>query len=493
MSLKDRLISQQKKIAHTIIKEEQPQYYTTNKDSQANTLGILEALFLDDDLSNIFVSGAKNIYVEKKNKIHKSTATFKDNVQLENIIKKIAQNSNVVIDESNPYFKFNYEPGINVTATFPPLSNVVSLFIKCYKDKHSNLQTMREDLIISKEIALILEALCTIRKNILIIGEKNTFKTTLLSALSKKTQTNDRAIIIDSENEIEIKEQNYTNYNFTKISDTEIKNILLDSIFNLNPEKLFINTNDEKLLADSILKLENGYKGLITTLCAKSNAQAIEKLAQIIEKNHSNISLKNARALILDNFDIIITVKKDEIGRKKISSISEIDLLSKKDIIQDIFTLNYQNQHNSTGVIPKFFEDIKNNSLPISDNIFDSNYKHTYYKTIDLESTNEFGKKNPNIDILKKFKKELPTQENNNQTQENQIPEKQGPTEEETQELIQETIEELKKELSPEELMQKAQEKFDELKKTAQKQGEFELKVEDFEQNQPEETKNENL
>ena len=41
--------------------------------------------------------------------------------------------------------------------------------------------------------------------------------------------------------------------------------------------------------------------------------------------------------------------------------------------------------------------------------------------------------------------------------------------------------------------MQKAQEKFNELKKTAQKQGEFELKVEDFEQNQPEETKNENL
>ena len=36
--------------------------------------------------------------------------------------------------------------------------------------------------------------------------------------------------------------------------------------------------------------------------------------------------------------------------------------------------------------------------------------------------------------------------------------------------------------LSQEELMQKAQEKFDELKKNAQMQGEFELRVQDFEE-----------
>ena len=238
MSLKDRLNTAQKPTPVQVAIEqqkEQPKYYATEKEAQVDNLGILDTLLADDEINNIFVSGAKNIFINKKGKARKSTSTFRDNVQLINILKKIAQNQGVTLDEKSSFLKFNYALGINATATLPPLSNVATLFIKCYKDKHATLQILQEELSISKEIALILEALCSINKNILIIGETNTLKTTLLSALAKKVPNNNRAVVIDNENEVIINNQNYTNYNFSLVDNIMQKNIIDFAVFRVIP------------------------------------------------------------------------------------------------------------------------------------------------------------------------------------------------------------------------------------------------------------------
>lgn len=483
MSLKDRFNTAQKQ--NTLFapkQEEQPKYYTTNVEAQLDSLGILDTLLADDDLNNIFVSGAKNIYLEKKGKISKSTSTFRDNVQLESIIKKIAQNAGIELSETNPYIEFSHEPGVNVVATLPPLSNVATLFVKSYKDKHASIQTLQSEHSVSKEIALVLEAFCAIKKNILIIGEKNTLKTTLLSSLAKKIPNNNRAIVIDSENEFKIISQNHTNYDFSKLDDEKINSTLIDSIINSNPDKLFINTKKDTIISNVLKKYKANNKSLIMTLCANSPQEAIEKLSQILSENVINLKINEAKKIILNIFDIVITTSKDELGRRKVSAISEIDLSNEDDLFKNVFETDYLQQHKSLGIIPKFYDDIKENSLPISDNIFNSEYKHTYHKRSDADL--QYTKKAANIDILKKFKKELPT--SNKETEKEETSEK-TTQEELTNEVTNKAENEpTQTQISQEELMQKAQEKFNELKKNAQMQGEFELRVQDFEENESE-------
>lgn len=482
MSLKDRLNTAQKQTqTQVILKEqkEQPKYYSSEKEALSDNLGIIDTLLADDDINGIFVSGAKNISIDKKGKIRKNTSTFRDNVQLINMLKKIALNEGIALDEKNPFFEFNYDLGINAIATIPPLSNVASLYIKCYKDKHATMQILQEELSVSKEIALILEAFCSIKKNILIIGETNTLKTTLLSALAKKIPSNNRAIIIDSENEFIINGQNYTNYNFSKI-DENIKEILLTSIVNSLPDKVIINSKDEALYAKTIQKAQN-HRGIITTLNTNNAQNAMDKTILILQKNIPNLTQEKARTLFLGAFDIIITTTKDELGRRKISAISEINLLSQHGIIQEIFTLDYALQHKSCGITPIFYDDIKTNSLPISDGIFDINYKHTYCKNIESDSEIQFSKKSANIDILRKFKKNLPTQE-----------EIQEENQEATQQEIQDdTQNKTSIELNEQELSQRVQEKFNELKNNIQLNKEFEINLQDIENNN--EAKDENI
>ena len=466
MSLKDRLNTTQKQQTAKPEQEKQPQYFNSNEDANNfDTLGIIDTLLIDDELNSVFVSGAKNIYVNKRGKVHKSTTTYRDNVQLENILKKAAIAEGIEPIGENACFKFNHKLGINVTATLPPMSNVATMFIKCYKDKHANLQALQEEHSVSKEISLVLEALCTIKKNILIIGEKNTLKTTLLSALAKKMPTNNRAFLVDNEKEIKIDFPNYTSYNFINLNEETCDRLFASMVLS-SPDKIFINDDSIKILPIALKYMQKGYRGVITALEATNIDEAIEKSIKASLKNDSTITKEQARAMFLSAFDIIIKVKRDEIGRRQIASISQINLMAQDEFVEEIFTIDALQEHKSTGIIPIFFEDIKNNSLPIADNVFDSNYKHTYYKGYSKESINQYSKKSANIDILKKFKKELPMQEEN-EMQENAS--KQN-----------DVIENNPSNLADGDLMQKAQEKFNELKKNAQLQEEFDEAVENF-------------
>mgnify|MGYP003298962197 CR=1 FL=1 len=69
--------------------------------------------------------------------------------------------------------------------------------------------------------------------------------------------------------------------------------------------------------------------------------EAIEYLIKALIKEDSYLTSERAKALVLNTFDIIIQTKKDDIGRRKVSSISQINLLAKNGFVTatyDIFS-----------------------------------------------------------------------------------------------------------------------------------------------------------
>jgi hypothetical protein len=115
---------------------------------------------------------------------------------------------------------------------------------------------------------------------------------------------------------------------------------------------------------------------------------------------------------------------------------------------------------------------MKMSSLPISDNIFDENYKHTYFKPLESDSLGQFGRKG-NIEILKKFKKDLSALSNDGEVDiDNQTSE---------QTAIENVVETNENNINDaEELMKKAQEKFDEIKNSVHINNEYDAVVEAF-------------
>ncbi len=414
MSLRDRLNQENKKTQK--IKEilEEPKYFVSDKEAQEfNSLGIIDPFLADDELNSIFVNGAKNIFIERNAKIHKSTTTYRDNVQLENMLKRYAREFDINADKKL-FFEFNHQEGINISATLPPLSDVPVLYLKCYKDKHATSQTLLEEQSCSKEIAMFLEALSSLKLNALIIGEKNTLKTTLLSAIAKKTPINLKSVVLDNKNEFKIKNQNFLNYDFSKIQNDDEKKSLIESVISSKNDKIYVNETDEKSLYYLLSEIFEGKKGFFITQEAKNYDDAINKLTFNVLKNNPNLNKNLIKSLIYQNFDIIILVKKDEVNGRYIQSISELDgdFEENNFKINDIFNFSDTEKHTSSGIIPKIYEEIKLQSIPLNSSIFDKEYKHTYCQNTKKDAYEQFSKKNINLDILKKFKKDLKVDEN---------------------------------------------------------------------------------
>jgi len=453
MSLKDRLNTQSK----SILNNELINSKALEKEDAADGippvvegLGILDAFFVDENLNSIYVSSAKNIYVERKGIVHKSTSTFRDNVQLTNLIKKSAAKAGVEFIESSPYLNFNYREGINVSATLPPISDIPIMFIKSYQDSNATIKYFQENKTISKEIAMVLEALATTKLNILIAGNSQSLKTSTLSMITKLLPINGRNDFIDFRNEISGKIENCVNYDFLNIRDEKTRLNVLKLIFDANPDRVVINDCNEKILSEVLSYSSLGYSGIITNINATSPEDAIDNVAKIILKYNSNMDFETARKYALKSFDIIIFCSKCENGFRTISKICEIDYEDKT--IKDVFYLNENQEHSSCGYVPNFCNSISLNNLAINSGIFDGNYKHTYNK-------NSSGNFQPCNNLIKKM------QEN----------------------VSKETVENSSYDLNSDEIVKKAQEKFEELKKNARN---FEIQKETTESFEPQNTEN---
>lgn len=400
MSLKERL-KQEK------TKEENNKFEIKDEIFEFNSLGVLDLLLVDNEINSIFVAGAKNVYVRKANKTYKSTTVFRDNAQLEGLIKKTGNDLGIKLGANNPFIKFNHKPGINVSMTLPPLSDTGTIFVKCYRDNFASFDSFVQKQIISKEMAFVFETLSYLGGNIIIAGEKNALKTSFLSALSKKIPKHERGILIDYSQEIKQNSANFANFDFSQLKSREEKKTLLDSIFAQKPSKVFVNDaiDDLPLYLSCIL---SGFKGLVLTLEASSKEEIIEKLTYSILETKPYLNYELAKSLCLKAFNLIINTTTDEEGKRKVTSLTQIE----NGQMEDIFNLNDFNEHTSCGVKPCFYNEIKEF---IGSNIFEVGYKHTYPNFEEEKETQPVKK---NVDILKKFKKK--TEENNDDIQETQ-------------------------------------------------------------------------
>jgi pilus assembly protein CpaF len=84
--------------------------------------GPLQPLLEDDTITEIMVNGAKNLYIERKGKVHRVPVTFENNDHVMRIIDRIVAPLGRRIDESSPYVDARLPDGSRVNAVIPPIS-----------------------------------------------------------------------------------------------------------------------------------------------------------------------------------------------------------------------------------------------------------------------------------------------------------------------------------------------------------------------------------
>jgi len=149
-------------------------------------LGPLEPLLKQDDVTDIMVNGAKQVYVERNGKLELSGVTFRDDDHVMNLASRIVTQVGRRIDQTTPLVDARLKDGSRGNVIVPPLAiRGPTISIRKFSRRALDLDTMVRQGNLSPEMATVLRIAAACRLNILVSGGTGSGKTTLLNAMSQ--------------------------------------------------------------------------------------------------------------------------------------------------------------------------------------------------------------------------------------------------------------------------------------------------------------------
>src|SRR5471032_714656 len=149
-------------------------------------LGPLEPLLQDPTVSDILVTTAKLVYVERAGKLCRTPVEFKDDAHLLRIIEKVVSRVGRRVDEASPMVDARLPDGSRVNAAVPPVTlDGPVLSIRRFGRQRLRRQDLLRMGMLSADMNAFLEHAVQARKNILISGGTGAGKTTFLGALAE--------------------------------------------------------------------------------------------------------------------------------------------------------------------------------------------------------------------------------------------------------------------------------------------------------------------
>jgi pilus assembly protein CpaF len=334
-------------------------------------LGPLEPLLRDPSVSDILVNTAQNVFVERKGKMERVTASFQDNAHLMRVIDRIVSRVGRRVDDSSPMVDARLPDGSRVNAIIPPLA-VDGPLLSIRRFPAERLKA--NDLVtLGALTAPMLEFLshCVRSKlNCLISGGTGAGKTTLLNVLSSYISEEERIVTIEDAAELQLHQEHVARLE-TRPANVEGKGAirqrqLVVNALRMRPDRIVIGEVRGEEALDMLQAMNTGHDGSLTTIHANTPRDALTRVETMIAMGSTNLPEKAMRHQIASAIQIVMQQTRLSDGTRKVTSISEITGME-GDIItmQEIFVFEKLGvgqegrvigRFRATGVRPKVAE-----------------------------------------------------------------------------------------------------------------------------------------
>jgi pilus assembly protein CpaF len=324
-------------------------------------LGPLEPLLQDDEITDILVNGAYDIYVERHGKLEKTAARFRDAQHVVNVGQRIASAVGRRIDESSPLVDARLADGSRVNIVLPPLVlNGGTISIRKFSKRNITLETMVRQGNLSAEMAKFLDLAARCRANILISGGTGSGKTTLLNAVSRHIAGDERVITIEDAVELQLQQPHVVQLESRPPNIEGIGGItqreLVRNALRMRPDRIIVGEVRGNEAFDMLQAMNTGHDGSMSTIHANSPRDALFRLENMILMAATNLPLRALRAQVASAINILVHVERMRDGVRRVERICEISGMEGEVIsTRDIFTFQYRGESHQ-GLIEGNFE-----------------------------------------------------------------------------------------------------------------------------------------
>lgn len=355
-------------------------------------LGPLQSLLEDDTITEIMVNGPKNIYIERKGKLHRVPITFENNDHVMRIIDRIVAPLGRRIDESSPYVDARLQDGSRVNAVIPPISLVGPvLTIRKFSKNPISIEQMIQFGSITAEAVQFLKACVEARLNIVISGGTGSGKTTLLNVLSGFIPDDERIITIENAAELQLRQEHVVTLesrppNIEGRGEVSIRDLVMNSL-RMRPERIIVGECRGGETLDMLQAMNTGHDGSMTTAHANTPRDAISRIETMCLMAGMDLPVRAIREQISGAVDVICQQARMRDGSRKVTTIAEVSGME-GDVITmtDIFVFEQTGTENGriigrtrpTGLRPKFMDKIEAAGIHLPPSIFGIGERRRY-------------------------------------------------------------------------------------------------------------------
>ena len=307
--------------------------------------GPITPLLQDNAITEIMVNAPNEIYVEIDGKIAKDeTVSFINDKHIIRTIQRIVQPLGRTIDAANPMVDARLRDGSRLNAVIPPLSlKGPVLTIRKFNKKLESIDDLLRGGSLTVNMARFLEAAVQAKLNIIISGGTGTGKTTLLNILSGFLGEDERIITIEDAAELKLHQKHVISLetrliNYEGEGEVTIRDLVRNSL-RMRPDRIIVGEVRGKEAFDMMQAMNTGHEGSLTTLHANNSIDTINRLETMILMNEMEIPVSAVRGYIANAIDLIVQIDRLSDGKRKITSISEIDGMKDGEIVlKEIFS-----------------------------------------------------------------------------------------------------------------------------------------------------------
>jgi pilus assembly protein CpaF len=355
-------------------------------------LGPLQPLLEDETVTEVMVNGAKNIYVERKGKLHRVPVTFESNDHVMRIIDRIVAPLGRRIDEASPYVDARLADGSRVNAVIPPIAlNGPTITIRKFFKIPLTIEQLIQFGTLTPEALQFLKACVESRLNIVISGGTGSGKTTLLNILSSFIPADERIITIENAAELQLRQEHVVTLesrppNIEGRGEITIRQLVINAL-RMRPDRIIVGEIRDDAALDMLQAMNTGHDGSMTTLHSNSPRDTLMRLETMTMMAGMELPVRAIREQVSSAIDMIVHQERMRDGSRKVVNISEISGME-GDVITmtDIFAFEQTGYENGkvigrlrpTGLRPKAMEKIEAAGLHLPPTVFGVGSRQRY-------------------------------------------------------------------------------------------------------------------
>src|SRR6266852_4858671 len=306
-------------------------------------LGPLEPFLDDNEITDILANGPFDVYVERRGKLEKTAARFRDAQHLVNVAQRIAS-----------------AIGRRVNVVLPPLVlNGGTISIRKFPKRSLTLDTMVRQENLSREMARLLQIAARSRLNVLISGGTGSGKTTLLNAVSQYIDRDERVITIEDAVELRLQQPHIVQM------ETRPPNIegaghipqreLVRNALRMRPDRIIVGEVRGPEAFDMLQAMNTGHDGSMSTVHANSPRDALFRVENMVMMANLSLPLKAIRMQVASALNLVVHIERMRDGVRRVQNIAEIAGMEGEIItMRELFAFKYHGERRDGTVEGEF-------------------------------------------------------------------------------------------------------------------------------------------